>query len=152
MAASIGTVIYVFANTALEMINNPKSEPAIVAYLKNTTSPDDDVLVVNGYGIFNLLSDRYTKQRFFYQHPLEVYSVYYDEFFNSISASKPDVIVFVESRDTFIKQKTDAEEHNVKRYVVDIGSFCEEPSSSYVLEDNGTFFAYRLRSSSSTLP
>lgn len=144
ITASIGTAVFVFMNTAYEVISNPRTEPAIVNYLKSTTTPEDDVLVINGYGIFNLLSNRYTEQRFFYQHPLEVYSVYYDQFFDELGKTRPDVIVFVESRDTYDRQKQDAQEHNVRRYIVDIGTFCDDTTNGYTLEDKGSFFAYRL--------
>ena len=146
--ACLGTFGLVFMNTAYAVITAPKTEPAIITYLKSTTAPDDDVLVINGYGIFNLLSGRYTTQKYFYQHPLEVYSVYYDEFFDSIGKDKPDVILFVESRETFEQQRKDAKEHNVKSYIVDIDGFCSDDPNGYVLDDQGRFFAYRLRSSS----
>ena len=146
--ASAGTIALIFMNTVYAVITQPKTEPAIITYLKSTTAAEDDVLVINGYGIFNLLSDRYTTQKYFYQHPLEVYSAYYDEFFDSIGDNKPDVILFVESRETFAQQKKDAEEHNVRSYIVAIDGFCSDSSSGYVLDDQGKFFAYRLRSSS----
>lgn len=65
-----------------------------VAYLRENTLPDDDVLVLNNYCEIYLQSDRYTRNRFIYQTQLiRTSDALYREFLNELRVHPSDVIL-----------------------------------------------------------
>ena len=74
------------------------SDSDIVKFLINNTQENDDILVLGNNVRYNLLSNRCTKQRFFYQVPiLGIDESMHEEFLQNLEGSNPDYIVCPEA-------------------------------------------------------
>ena len=79
---------------SIRLRNREILESEVVAFLKENTAKEDDVLVLGNSVYYNILAGRTTRQRFFYQLPIIGSNQrYLDEFKASLRASPPDCIV-----------------------------------------------------------
>lgn len=71
-----------------------ENQNTIIRYLQEETDPDADVLVLGNFVAYNIASERYTKQRFFFQDPvIQQYSVLQDAFTRDFTSNPPEYVV-----------------------------------------------------------
>lgn len=81
-------------------ISSARQEDQIVAYLKQNTDDQDDVLLVGEHVGKYLLSGRNTNNKFFYQiPPVSISDDLYSEFLNELSENESDYIVISGQKD-----------------------------------------------------
>ena len=97
--------VFLFGLTSLS--RNSKAAGAendVIQYLKNNTLESNDVLVLGNSVVYNVASNRFSKQRFFYQRPIFQINVdFLAEFKESVFSQKPDYIVYPPKEETFTK-------------------------------------------------
>ena len=118
----------------------------VVTYVKENTSPDDDVIYFFGNGLFYICSDRYTDQKFFYQFPLTYNKDLYYEFIEDLKTDTPDMLVFLNDNSSKEGEVPEEDWSLYNSYVTyklrqDINELMTE--RGYILDQKGSFFAYK---------
>lgn len=109
-------------------------------YLKSNTSPDSDVYVMGGNGMYNLYSGRYTRQRFFYQFPLTYNDDLYAEFWQDMEQDPPDHILVPDRWRDFDTMSEAERIVGIAAIRYDTDRFCN--SHGYTRELHDTFYIY----------
>ena len=134
---AILTVITATENTVPKEERVWMSTPA-GTYLKETTVPDDDVLILGNYCLLYHEADRYTDNRFFFQTPpIDTSDALCDAFLKELERVSSDVILAPWKKGGWTEQSSV------------IGSVCEllderVAAGEYLLEEFDTFYVYRL--------
>ena len=81
---------------------------SMLTFVQENTKSDADVLML-GYNMrVYIISERYTKERFFYQLPiLKIRSTYMQEFLQSVMHNPPDCVVVPENFKTYLNADID---------------------------------------------
>ena len=78
-------------------------DDGVVAFLKENTDPDDDVLIIGNYAWPYVAADRSTDNRFFFQWPpVQVSDELYDMFIDEIGRHPSDVVVLPEHENAML--------------------------------------------------
>ena len=89
----IFAVCFLYGSVSISRLY-PKENSA-VNYLKTNTKPTDEVLVLGNFVKYNVLSNRYSKQRLFFQgQTLIVNNKLCNDFKNGLANNPPDYVVF----------------------------------------------------------
>ena len=106
---AIFLVVFSFSIASLGRFSSHKAGADgddIVSYLKTHTETTDDVLVLGNDVHYNIESNRFTKQRFFYQTPIcFINPAFFAEFQTHILSDRPDYIVCTASREIFLQKE-----------------------------------------------
>ncbi len=113
-------------------------EDEVVAYLKNETSEDDNVLILGNYCVYYLQSDRFSQNRFFFQTPIINNSDrVYQEFLEELAEDMPDVIILIEKKEEIL-----AEDNNLSGVYKLIEKWYDD--TVYTEVDYNSFYTYTL--------
>ena len=113
---------------------------AVTDYMTANTSPDSDVYVLGGNGMYNIYSERYTKQKFFYQFPLTYNDELYSQFWQDMQKDPPDAIVVPSKWKEFDEMSDEERAVGVAAIRYDTDVFCS--SNGYSLEKSEKFYVY----------
>lgn len=111
---------------------------SIVRYLKENTSPTDDVLIVGNSCRYYVLSDRYTRNRFIFQtQPTRISDALYADFLNEFEIHPSDVIL--------VPQDSREEDLANESYFSRIFRLFDEHyrNGEFTLEEYDGFYLYR---------
>lgn len=106
IALAVFVISFVFGGAHFVQNNKAsRSENSIIQYLADNTRESDDVLVLGNAVAYNIASNRFTKQRFFYQLPiLAINHDFFDEFKEQVFSEKPDYIVYLDTTKKSIQE------------------------------------------------
>lgn len=124
-------------------LKEPKTPDKLLDYLSSETSDGDDVLIL-GNKVYNYInSNRYTKNKFFYQEPpIDISDKLYEEFITDLVSEPSDYIINLKSEDSLYEsEKSDSEtESNHQKVIEYLNNECEK--GLYELEKHDGFQVY----------
>lgn len=135
LAATVVTALY---TTSFVTFLSPEKrrDPAITAYLKENTLPQDDVLILGNDCYHYLAADRATTNKYFYQTPpIDIRAELADSFRKELEIHPSDIIVVAEKREMVFSRQD-----QVAAVCADL-----ETNPRYTCEVLNDFFVYRCK-------
>lgn len=127
-------------------LREPKEPNELLDYLSSETSNEDDVLVLGNSVYTYINSNRYTKNKFFYQEPpIDVSDKLYEEFITELGSKTSDYIINLKSDDSLDKSEkkdseADSNQSNHQKVIDYLNDECEK--GIYQLEKHDSFQVY----------
>lgn len=141
LCISLHPVIYVKNN-----MTATHNQDSLQDYLLTNTNENDDVLILGNSVLKNINSNRYTKNKFFYQEPpIDVSDKLYEEFITELGSKSSDYIINLKSDDSLDKSEkkdsaTDNNQSNHQKVIDYLNDECEK--GIYQLEKHDSFQVY----------
>ena len=128
---------YKWANLIREPMMQSGGVGQLTEYIKDNSSEEDDVLIVGNDSKYYLLTDRYTKNKYFYQTPpIKISDDIYQEFMEEVEECDSELVVVMGDREACLER-----EDNLGA----VYHYFEEKSSSgiYSCEIFDNFYVYK---------
>ena len=116
------------------MYKIPVEDSPVIKYIKEKTTNDDDVLVLGNEVADYLLTDRTTKNKFFFQTPVNISDELFEELIEEMNSKPSDYILYPLGEDSGIKKRTE------KKLMEYFNQKCEQ--KAYSVEKYEQFYVY----------
>ncbi len=136
---AVSAAACIIRNVTLDPVRLQRKN-AVTDYITANTSPDTDVYVLGGNGMYNIYSERYSGQKFFYQFPLTYNDDLYAQFWEEMKKDPPDVIVVPSKWKEFDEMSDEERAVGVAAIRYDTDVFCS--SNGYTLDKYEKFYVY----------